>query len=98
MAKPGLQIITQVDGDLELKIEWPGAMYLNVYVRRISSTVERWTLYGEVGLRPDAIGLYFIDYTLARLQQIGTAWLDSNFNRAKAEDKLAAASSTDQAS
>jgi hypothetical protein len=98
MAKPGLQVTTQIDGDLELKIEWPGAMHLNVYVRRIPSAVERWTLYGEVGLRPDANGVYFIDYTLARLHRIGTAWLNSNFDRAKADDKLAAVSPTDQAS
>ena len=64
-------------------------------VRRIPSAVERWTLYGEVGLRPDANGVCLIDYTLARLQQIGTAWLNSNFDRAKADDKLAAVSPTD---
>jgi hypothetical protein len=98
MAKPALQITMQIDSDLELKIEWPGAMHLNVYVRRIPSVVERWTLYGEVGLRPDANGVYFIDYTLARLQRIGTAWLNSNFDRAKAGSTLAATPPTDQAS
>ncbi len=98
MAKPALQITMQIDRDLELKIEWPGAMHLNVYVRRIPSAVERWTLYGEVGLRPDANGVYVIDYTLARLQRLGTAWLNSNFDRAKADGTLAATPPTDQAS
>jgi len=82
-----------VGSDLELRIEWPGEMHLNVEVRRIPRTVEDWTPYGTVGLTPNTNGVYFIDYTLDRLKVIVTAWLDSNFDRMKAERKLVEAQS-----
>jgi hypothetical protein len=81
-----------VDSELELCIEWTGEPYLDVYVRRASAQELDWTLYAHVAFPADpGTGRHRIEFTAERFSGLTEAWVERQFDRVKAEQKIASA-------
>lgn len=81
----------QIDDDLELCIKWAGEAHMDAYVRSRRDSAGDWTLYSHVAFPPDEDGLYRIEFTAQRFAALAEAWVERQFDRFKAEQKLAAA-------
>jgi hypothetical protein len=89
LTRPTLDVEIPVDSQMVLRFEWSGANELNVYVRNPADRKEDWRHYGPVGLRPDADGISWIEFTPSRLEKIAKHWLGNNFDPAVAARALA---------
>ena len=79
-----------VDSELELRIEWTGEPNLNVYVRRASAQELDWTRYAHVAFPADpGTRRHRIEFTMERFSELTEAWVERQFDRVKAEQKLA---------
>jgi len=77
-------------GELRIRFDWAGRPELKVFVQRLED--DHWNSYGVAQLPKDPeLGVFPIDFTPLRLEQITEAWLSREFDPAKARRKLIAA-------
>jgi hypothetical protein len=77
-------------GELCIRFDWAGRPAMKVFVQRPED--DPWTSYGVVQFPKDPeLGVFAIDFTPLRLEQITDAWLSREFDPAKARRKLIAA-------
>ena len=98
LKRPTVVVTKQLDDDLAIKFEWHGAKEMDVHVRRTASAPDNWTFYGPVGFRTDTNGVWRVNFVPEELERIAQRWLDSKFDRVKAERTLAEISPTDHTS
>lgn len=82
-----LRRATELD-ECRIRFDWSGRPALEVFVQKLGDG-ESWTPYGVVQFPKDPdLGVFPIDFTLLRLEQITGAWLRRQFDPAKAQRKL----------
>lgn len=85
-----LRVALPPDDGLQVKIEWSGETYMDVFVCRSPSPTEHWILYRHIGIPLDAeTGSYEIDFRPERLSGVFDRWMERRFDRDLAERKLA---------
>jgi hypothetical protein len=76
-----------VDG-LQIRVEWSGGRFIDVYVGRPRTGKDHWVRYGRIQLPRDPdTGRFLVDFTSERLNELVDHWLP-RFDRARAERKL----------